>query len=116
MPAIPPAALEHLPAAVHQIGGERVEASHAGALEHIYPGSGESVGAIPIAGREEVDLAVAAARAALPGWIRTPANERRSKLLRVAALLREHSEELADITVIDNSEASSARALATGFS
>ena len=47
---------------------------------------------VPSASPGQVDAAVEAARAALPGWRRTPAGERGELLHGVAAWLREHTD------------------------
>jgi aldehyde dehydrogenase (NAD+) len=52
-------------------------------------------------GKEEVDLAVAAARRALPGWAGLRASERGRILQRAAALVEEHQEELAALESLD---------------
>ena len=59
------------------------------------PATGETVGAVPVSGKVEVDRAVGAARQAFPGWRRTPVVERARVLFRLKALLDDHREELA---------------------
>ena len=49
-----------------------------------------------------MDSAVAAARAALPGWRSTPANERRKVMLNFARVIRDHGEELKRIIMAEN--------------
>jgi acyl-CoA reductase-like NAD-dependent aldehyde dehydrogenase len=56
------------------------------------PASEEPLAEVASVTPEQVDRAVAAARAALPGGRRTPAAERGELLHGVAAWLREHSE------------------------
>jgi acyl-CoA reductase-like NAD-dependent aldehyde dehydrogenase len=57
--------------------------------------SGETIGALPTARREEVDAAIAAAERAEPVMAEMPAHKRSAILARTAALLREQSDELA---------------------
>ncbi|RMF97419.1 MAG: aldehyde dehydrogenase family protein [Gammaproteobacteria bacterium] len=85
------------------IAGEWVEAREGGRMPCIDPATGEQIGSIAIAGPEDVDAAVAAARAALksgswPGL--TPA-QRGGLLWRVAELLEQHLEELAELETLD---------------
>ncbi|KAJ5670848.1 uncharacterized protein N7477_006211 [Penicillium maclennaniae] len=47
---------------------------------------------VPVAGREDVDAAVAAAEAALPAWKAVAASERRDIMLNFASLLEQHAE------------------------
>src|SRR4030095_11164792 len=58
------------------------------------PATEEPLAEVPSATPEQVDRAVTAARAALPGWRRTPAAERGELLHGVGAWLRDHSDEL----------------------
>ncbi|MBX7106324.1 MAG: CoA-acylating methylmalonate-semialdehyde dehydrogenase [Gemmataceae bacterium] len=59
------------------------------------PSTGKEQARVPMAGPEEVDEAVAAARAALPGWAETPAVERAQMLFRFREKLVAHAEDLA---------------------
>jgi acyl-CoA reductase-like NAD-dependent aldehyde dehydrogenase len=61
------------------------------------PSSGAPVGTVSVAGAAAVDAAVAAARAAQPGWAATAATERAAALKRIAAQLRAHAAELAGL-------------------
>jgi phenylacetaldehyde dehydrogenase len=85
------------------IGGERVAAAGGGAMPAIDPSTGETVGAVPAGGAEDVDRAVAAAGEALKvaaggGW--TPA-ERTKRLWLLADAIDAHAEELAQIERLD---------------
>jgi acyl-CoA reductase-like NAD-dependent aldehyde dehydrogenase len=57
--------------------------------------NGEIVGVVPIASRSDVEAAVAAAERAEPVMADMPAYKRSEILLRTAALLREHADDLA---------------------
>lgn len=59
------------------------------------PATGEVFAAVPDAGAAELDDAVAAARAAFPGWAATPLADRQAALLGMAGTLMEHKEGLA---------------------
>jgi betaine-aldehyde dehydrogenase len=65
------------------------------------PGSGEPLGRVAVAGALDVDAAVASARAGFREWARTLPSERAKILKRIAALLRQHAEELAMIDAAD---------------
>ncbi|KAL4951857.1 aldehyde dehydrogenase domain-containing protein [Aspergillus filifer] len=55
---------------------------------------------VPQAGADDVDAAVAAAEAAFPKWKAVSNSERRSILLKFAALVEQHSEKLGELTRI----------------
>jgi succinate-semialdehyde dehydrogenase / glutarate-semialdehyde dehydrogenase len=61
------------------------------------PRTGERVGSVPIATDERCDAAVRVARAAAPGWARTPAAERGAALHAAAAAVRAAADELAEL-------------------
>ncbi len=61
------------------------------------PGTGEVVTRLPIASAERCAQAVAAARAAAPGWARTSAAERGAALHAAAAAVRAAADELAEL-------------------
>src|SRR5262245_65089396 len=67
------------------INGETTEASSGETRELIEPATGEPLATVAMAGEEDVDRAVEAARAALEGpWAKTPPTER-SRLLHALA-------------------------------
>jgi malonate-semialdehyde dehydrogenase (acetylating)/methylmalonate-semialdehyde dehydrogenase len=61
------------------------------------PARGEIVSNIPLAGVEDVDLAVAAAREAFPAWAETAPLKRARVLFAFKALLDKHQDELAEL-------------------
>jgi len=65
-----------------------------GYVDVINPATGELMGHTPLSSAEEVDQAARAASLALPGWRRTPANERIQYLFKLKALLDEHIDEI----------------------
>ena len=79
------------------IGGEWVDAASGETFESLSPATGEVLGTFPKSGPEDVDRAVAAARAAYDEWRLTPAPERAQVLYRFAALLAERKAELTDL-------------------
>ena len=64
-------------------------------LKTINPATEEVLSAIPVAGPEDVDRAVRAARDALPRWTRTSPSDRAKYLFRLARVIQERSRELA---------------------
>jgi aldehyde dehydrogenase (NAD+) len=80
---------------LNYIGGEWVAAASGQISEDRDPASGELIGRFQASGQEDVDRAVAAARAAFDGWRRTPAPKRGEMLYRVGTLLAERKEEIA---------------------
>lgn len=83
------------------IGDEWRQDSTAGTLEHVYPASGKAQATFPIAGPAEVDEAVAAAKAASREWRTFDPGERRTVMQRIAALMREHLDDLSLIQVLE---------------
>jgi acyl-CoA reductase-like NAD-dependent aldehyde dehydrogenase len=72
------------------IDGEWVAAKSGQTFERLNPANGELVGTFPLAGIEDVDLAVDAARRAFDGgtWSKAPAKQRHDVLRKIADGLR----------------------------
>ena len=79
------------------IAGEWTDAASGETMEVLNPATEEVIADVPSCGVEDVDRAVAAAKAALPEWLETTPAERAELLLKLADLLDEHAEELAEI-------------------
>jgi aldehyde dehydrogenase (NAD+)/betaine-aldehyde dehydrogenase len=78
------------------IGGESTEGSET--RELVEPATGEPLASVQLAGKEDVDRAVAAARAALAGdWGKTPPTERSRLLHALADALVANRKELAEL-------------------
>lgn len=75
------------------IGGELVEG--AARLDVINPATGAPFASVPRASEADADAAIAAAKAALPGWSAVPFGERQAKLVALADAVAAHGEELA---------------------
>lgn len=86
-----------LPRAGLVIGDRYLESGSAGTFIHRFAGTGEVQAEVPLAGRAEVEHAVAAAKAAFPGWRATRPTVRRDLMFRLADLVVEHGEEFAQI-------------------
>jgi acyl-CoA reductase-like NAD-dependent aldehyde dehydrogenase len=81
---------------------EGAEVAGDGAVEVVRnPATEEPIAEVRSASPAQVDAAVAAARAALRGWRRTPAGERGELLHGVAAWLRDHTEELGRLMTLE---------------
>ena len=79
------------------VGGEWVDAVEGGTMEILNPATGEAIARVPEGTQADVDRAVEAAKRALPEWLETTPQERSEALLRLAAALDEHAEELAQL-------------------
>src|SRR3954452_1136918 len=79
------------------VGGEWIDAALGETMEVVNPATGETVAEVPRGGVEDVDRAVAAASAALPAWLDSTPKERSELLHRLADVLEENAEELAQL-------------------
>jgi 1-pyrroline dehydrogenase len=79
------------------VGGEWVESASGETMEVLNPATGETIAEVPRANAEDVDRAVQAAKKALPEWLETTPGERAELLLKLAAAIDEHTEELAEL-------------------
>ena len=66
-------------------------------LPNVNPATGQVIGETAESGPEDVDAAVVAAALAFESWRRTPAEERSRLLIRVADLIEENFDELAQL-------------------
>lgn len=77
------------------IDGAWRPAAATGTIEVTNPADGTLLATVPAAGPEDVDAAVRAARAALPGWAATPPAERAARLGALRDILVARNEEIA---------------------
>jgi acyl-CoA reductase-like NAD-dependent aldehyde dehydrogenase len=87
------------------IGGEWVDSASGETFATIDPSSGEEIAQVAHAGAEDVDRAVAAARAAFDDgpWTQKMAAAQREQIIhRIADLIDENADELAQIESLDN--------------
>ncbi|TQJ23124.1 aldehyde dehydrogenase (NAD+) [Micromonospora sp. A202] len=99
----------------HWIGGETVAGS-AGTLPVVNPATGEVVAETPAGTADDVDSAVAAARAAFPAWAATTPQHRADVLRRLGAGLAARTEEIAQaITAEMGSPIGMSRTAQVGF-
>src|SRR5215217_7091422 len=83
------------------VGGKWVDAVDGGTMEVLNPSTGETIAEVPRGSQADVDRAVEAAKAALPEWLETTPGERAEALLRLADLVDEHAEELAQLESVN---------------
>jgi betaine-aldehyde dehydrogenase len=82
------------------IGGETVDAADGQTFEVVNPATGKVIATAPQGGKVDVDKAVAAAQAAFEapkGWSSWAAGKRGRTLAKLAALVKDHTEELAQL-------------------
>jgi aldehyde dehydrogenase (NAD+) len=85
------------------VNGEFVPARSGEAFETLNPATEEPLASVAAAGADDVDAAVAAARAAFEGpWAKMPGRERAKYLYRIARVLQERSREFAVLESLDN--------------
>jgi acyl-CoA reductase-like NAD-dependent aldehyde dehydrogenase len=83
------------------IDGQFVPALEGGQIDVVNPANGELITRIAAAQAEDVDLAVAAAKRAFPGWAATPGAERGRLLLKLADRIEACGDELARLESLD---------------
>jgi betaine-aldehyde dehydrogenase/aminobutyraldehyde dehydrogenase len=66
-------------------------------MEVLNPATGETIAEVPAASAADVDRAVAAAKKALPDWLETTPAERAELLLKLAQIIEDNAEELAEL-------------------
>jgi acyl-CoA reductase-like NAD-dependent aldehyde dehydrogenase len=79
------------------VGGDWVDAASGKTMEVINPATGETIAAVPSCSADDVDRAVEAAKKALPEWLDATPKERSELLHKLADVMDEHSEELAQL-------------------
>jgi betaine-aldehyde dehydrogenase len=83
------------------IDGEFVDSADGATEEVTNPANGEVIAEMPLSTEEDVNRAVAAAKAAFAEWSVTPPGERATALLKLADLIEEHADELSDLEAAD---------------
>ena len=82
------------------IGGQQVDAAEGRTFDVVNPANGIVFAKVPLGGKADVDRAVEAARTAFEdpkGWAAWPATRRGRTLAKFAGLIRQHSQELAEL-------------------
>jgi acyl-CoA reductase-like NAD-dependent aldehyde dehydrogenase len=83
------------------IGGEWVQPASDATLNVVSPVTEQIIGRIPMAHHLDVDRAVAAARAALPGWSALTLGERQQHMDRVADVYERRADELTGLLAME---------------
>jgi 1-pyrroline dehydrogenase len=79
------------------VGGKWTAAAEGGTMEVLNPATGETIAEVPACTAADVDAAVEAAALALPEWLEATPAERAELLLKLADVVDENAEELAEI-------------------
>src|SRR5215210_2565449 len=88
------------------VNGQQVDAASGESFEVINPATNETLATVAKGGREDIDLAVSAAREAYNGkWTRMGAARRAGLLYKVAQIMRDRSDEIARLEVSNNGKA-----------
>ena len=83
----------------HLINGQKVDSQDS--FASINPATGEVLDRVASGGQDEVNAAVAAAKAAFPGWAATPVKERARLMRNVGDLISKHVPEIAEMETKD---------------
>ncbi|KMZ57568.1 hydroxycinnamaldehyde dehydrogenase [Zostera marina] len=85
------------------INGSFVDSLSGNTFETLDPRTGEVIALVAEGGKEDIDLAVKAAREAFDHgkWPRMPGSERGKILMKFASLIEEHADEIAAIDTLD---------------
>jgi aminomuconate-semialdehyde/2-hydroxymuconate-6-semialdehyde dehydrogenase len=84
------------------INGELREPVSEKYFDNFDPAIGEAYGIVPDSDERDVELAVAAAEAAFPGWANTPPEERSRIMFKITELINAIMAEFARAECIDN--------------
>jgi len=87
------------------INGQFVESKTSNYSDAYNPSTGEVIAKVPCCTKDEVEQAIAAARAAYPAWSATPAVKRVQILYKLRDLLDRHMDELTRLVATENGKA-----------
>lgn len=94
--------MSELPILKPFINGEYVE-SASGEFNTIYdPSTGHPIARVPKCTREEVEAAIAAAKAAFPAWKNVPVRKRAAVMMKLHTLIERDMEELTRLCATEN--------------
>ena len=79
------------------IDGQSVDPADGATEDILNPATGEAIATAPLSTAEDVNRAVAAAKAAFDGWSTTTPGERALGMLRLADAIEANADELADL-------------------
>jgi malonate-semialdehyde dehydrogenase (acetylating)/methylmalonate-semialdehyde dehydrogenase len=81
----------------HFINGQHVKGTSGRFAEVFNPATGEQIAKVPLATPAEMDAAIAAAAEAQPAWAATNPQRRARVMMKLAALIEENMDELAEM-------------------
>ncbi|SMF35796.1 aldehyde dehydrogenase family protein [Desulfovibrio gilichinskyi] len=84
------------------VDGQWIDGKEGKTFKVYCPANGEELATCVNAGREDIDMAVAAARKAFTTWKKISPQERASYLLKIADLIDEEADKLALVETLDN--------------
>lgn len=84
------------------INGKFVESSSSTLLDVLNPSTGERIAQVPLSTGDELNAAVAAAKAAFPQWRKTPPLERSRYFFRLKTIFEERFEDAARVLTTEN--------------
>lgn len=87
------------------INGRFVPSQAAKYTDAFNPSTGEVIAKVPCCTADEVEAAIASAKAAFPGWSSTPVIKRVQILYRMRELIVEHMDELTHLVALENGKA-----------
>lgn len=87
---------------INFIGGRWQAGNASDRVDVFNPATSEVLARVSLSNHEDVNAAVAAARAAFPGWRSTPPQSRIQYLFKFKNLLEKHADEIARITTQEN--------------
>jgi malonate-semialdehyde dehydrogenase (acetylating)/methylmalonate-semialdehyde dehydrogenase len=90
------------PAIQNYINGQFVNSANSRTMDVVSPVDGVYLSTVPMSTLKDLDAAVQAAKAAFPGWSRTPIKERVQVFFRYKYLLEKHLKELAELCTEEN--------------
>ncbi|MEO7531312.1 MAG: CoA-acylating methylmalonate-semialdehyde dehydrogenase [Sediminibacterium sp.] len=90
------------PAIQNYCNGQFVNSESSRTMDVISPVDGNSLSTVPMSTAKDLDDAVKAAKAAFPGWSKTPIKERVQVFFRYKYLLEKHLKELAELCTEEN--------------
>ena len=82
---------------MHFIKGATLAGTSGRSQDVFNPATGAVVGTVPLASADEVDAAIAAAKAALPGWANTPPAKRAQVMFKFRDLIIRDLDKLAGL-------------------
>jgi aldehyde dehydrogenase (NAD+) len=91
-----------LPSTIAVVGDQLLTEGSGVKHSHIYPANGSITVELQLAGPDEVDNAVVAARAAFPSWRNLSGDARRNLMLKLADLIEAEAAYLSSLEVIGN--------------